>query len=332
MLLESERTAFLIDEKWEVKGYNTGNSRNGYYSRELKTDFGTLHLKSPRDRLGALDIKTIQCLQEAPSHLEQMIILMYQKGVTTRDISELIEKMYGHHYSPTTISNLSKTFEEELSAYRQRPIQSDDVCLYCDATFVPVRRRNVSKEAVHLIIGIDAQGHKEILDFQVYPTEAALHYREMLQDLKQRGLENVLLFVSDELNGLADALTREFPMALHQSCWTHLLRHVSMKVRVKDRSAVLESLRKVPQAKNIAAATKLLTDFITTGENSYPKLVQQLKQKRNLFSFMHFPTDIWPSLYTNNLSEEVNKQLKRITKVKEQFPNEAALEKRYFVT
>lgn len=244
LLLESERTVFLNYEKWEIKGYNTGNSRNGYYSRSLNTDYGTLHLRIPRDRLGELDVKTLQCLQKAPSHLEEMIILMYQKGVSTRDISDLIEKMYGHHYSPTTISNLSRTFEEELKAYRQRPIKKDYVCLYCDATFVPVRRGNVSKEAVHTIIGIDVQGYKEILDFQVYPTESALHYREMLQDLKQRGLENVLLFVSDELIGLAEALTSEFPLAIHQTCWTHLLRSLSMKVRVKDRPAVLESLKK----------------------------------------------------------------------------------------
>ena len=229
LLLESERTVFLNYEKWEIKGYNTGNSRNGYYSRSLNTDYGTLHLRIPRDRLGELDVKTLQCLQKAPSHLEEMIILMYQKGVSTRDISDLIEKMYGHHYSPTTISNLSRTFEEELKAYRQRPIKKDYVCLYCDATFVPVRRGNVSKEAVHTIIGIDAQGYKEILDFQVYPTESALHYREMLQDLKQRGLENVLLFVSDELIGLAEALTSEFPLAIHKTCWTHLLRSLSMK-------------------------------------------------------------------------------------------------------
>lgn len=244
LLLESERTVFLNYEKWEVKGYNTGNSRNGYYSRTLTTEYGTLQLKIPRDRLGVFDIKTLECIQHAPARLEEVIILMYQKGVTTREISDLIEKMYGHHYSPTTLSNLSKTFEEELAAYRQRPIKQDYVCLYCDATFIPVRRGSVSKEAVHTIIGIDDQGHKEVLDFQVYPTESALHYREMLQDLKQRGLENVLLFVSDELTGLAEALTNEFPMALHQSCWTHLLRHFSMKVRVKDRQEVLASLKK----------------------------------------------------------------------------------------
>lgn len=330
LLLETERTVFLDYEKWEVKGYNTGNSRNGYYARTLKTDYGTLQLKIPRDRLGELDIKALQCIQEAPSHLEDLIILMYQKGVSTRDISDLIEKMYGHHYSPTTISNLSKTFEDELKTYRQRPINRDYVCLFCDATFIPVRRGNVSKEAVHTIIGIDANGHKEILDFQVYPTESAVHYREMLQDLKQRGLENVLLFVSDELTGLAEALTNEFPMALHQTCWIHLLRNVAMKVRVKDRQAVMESLKKVPKAKNFVEATKRLNDFICEWEENYPKLMQQLKQKKNLFSFMHFPEDIWSTIYTNNVSENFNKQLKRMTKAKEQFPNEVALEKTVF--
>ena len=119
-------------------------------------------------------------------------------------------------------------------------------------------------------------------------------------------------------------------MALHQTCWTHLLRNFAMKVRVKDRPAVLEALKAVPKAASIAEATKLLNDFFAEWGKTYPKLVEQLRQKKNLFSFMHFPKEIWPSLYTNNLSESVNKQIKRITKVKEQFPNEASLEKTVF--
>ena len=327
LLLETERTVFLDYEKWDVKGYNTGNSRNGYDSRTLKTEYGTLQLKMPRDRLGKLVLKTLQCLQTSSSHLEQMIILMYQKGVTTRDISELIEKMYGHHYSPTTVSNLSKTFEAELKAYRQRPIQKEYVCLFCDATFVSVKRNTVSKEAVHMIVGINPQGYKEILDFQVFPTESALHYREMLQDFKERGVEKVLLFVSDELTGLADALTEEFPQAMHQTCWTHLLRSFASKVRVKDRQHLLTELKEIPKASSIAEATERLNQFIHLWEKTYPKLIQQLKLKHNLFSFMHFPKAIWASLYTNNLSEAINKQIKRITKVKEQFPHDASLEK-----
>ena len=130
-----------------------------------------------------------------------MIILMDQKGITTREISDLIEKMYGHYYSAATISNLSDSFKDELDAYRQEVIQADYVCLYCDASFIPVRRGSVSKEAVHIIVGIDAKGYKKVLDSQVYYTESALHYREMLQDLKRCCLQQVLLFVSDELTG-----------------------------------------------------------------------------------------------------------------------------------
>ncbi|RLK63042.1 IS256 family transposase [Atopobacter sp. AH10] len=328
LLLETERTVFLDYEKWEIKGYNTGNSRNGYYTRSLKTQYGLLNLKIPRDRLGELDIQTVKALQSSQSHLEKMIMMMYQKGVTTSDISELIEKMYGHYYSPATISNLSKSFEEELINYRQREIQSNYVAIYCDATFIPVRRGGlVSKEAVHIILGIDAVGHKEVLDFQLYPNESSVNYREMLQDLKTRGLKKVLLFVSDELNGLAEALTDEFPQALHQTCWTHLLRSVSGKVRSKDRQAIMEALKEVPKSKNIAEASHRLKDFYESWQGIYPKLVEQFKQKRNLFSFMHFPKPIWISLYTNNISENINKQIKRVTKVKEQFPNEKSLEK-----
>ncbi|GAB7231611.1 hypothetical protein TOTSKI_05730 [Facklamia hominis] len=211
LLLESERTVFLDYEKWDIKGYNSGNSRTGYYSWRLKTEYGTLELKIPQNHLGELEIQTVKALKESHSHLEQMIILMYQKGITTREISDLIEKLYGHYYSAATISNLSENFKDELDAYHQEVFQADYVCLYCDATFIPVRRGTVSKEAVHTIVGIDSKGYKKILDFQVYPTELAIHYREMLQGLKSRGLQQVLLFVSDELTNLAEAVTHEFP-------------------------------------------------------------------------------------------------------------------------
>ena len=234
----------------------------------------------------------MKAVQSSQSNLEDMIILMYQKGVTTRDISELIEKMYGQYYAPATISNLSSSFEKELQAYRQRKIQAEYIALYCDATFIPVRRDTVSKEALHMVVGIDAQGHKEILDFQLFPNESSENYKEILKDLKQRGLQNVLLFVSDELTGLTDAVTDEFPKALHQTCWTHLLRSVSCKVRAEDRQAVLSALKKVPKANTFKEAGERLSQFNDDWGGLYPKIVHSLKQKKNLFSFMHFPHEV----------------------------------------
>lgn len=128
--------------------------------------------------------------------------------------------MYDHHYSRQTVYNISDSIFEELETFKNRPVRDRYAVLYCDATFLPVRRDTVSKEVLHIIIGVTEEGYKEVLSFAVYPTESANNYREMLQDLKSRGLKNILLFVSDELMELSYALRDEFTLSKHQSCWT----------------------------------------------------------------------------------------------------------------
>lgn len=327
MVMNTERTAFLGYEPWDPAGHHKGNSRNGFYERTLKTEIGELKVQIPRDRLGLFEQKTTSTYLESQDNLEQSIILLYRKGISTREISDLIEKMYGHHYSAQTISNMSQIVEEEIFSYKQRPVKRRYTALFCDATFINVRRDSVAKEALHVIIGIDEWGYKEVLSFEVYPTESAANYREMLENLKQRGLEEVLLFVSDELTGLSSALTDSFPKARHQSCWTHLLRNTSNKVRPRDKDEVLSHLKLVYKAKDRLEAERKLTDFVERWEGQYPKVTAGYQMKDNIFTFLDFPETIRSSLYTNNISENFNKQLKRKTKGKEQFPSEDALEK-----
>lgn len=288
---------------------------------------GELILQIPRDRLGLFEQRTTSAYLESQNSLEQSIILLYRKGICTREISDLIEKMYGHHYSAQTISNMSQIVEEEVALYKQRPVIRRYLVLFCDATFIHIRRDTVAKEALHVIIGIDELGYKEVLAFEVYPTEAASNYREMLEGLKQRGLEEVLLFVSDELTGLNSAVTDSFPKARHQSCWAHLLRNTSKKVRQKDKAEVLSDLKLVYRAKDRSEAEAKLTDFVKKWESKYPKVTAGYQAKDNLFTFLDFPERIRPSIYTNNISENFNKQLKRKVKAKEQFPSEVSLEK-----
>ena len=244
-LLKSELTVFLDYEKWEYKGYGSGNSRNGYYHRNLKTRFGELELQIPRDRAGEFKQETVKAYARNTDNLENMVITLYKKGITTREIADLLEKMYGNNYSPTTISNISKVMKNEIEAYHNRKIKKDFVVLYCDATYLPVRRDSVAKEALHVIIGIDPNGNKEVLDYSLFPEESANNYKEMLINLKSRGLENVLLFVSDGLVGLKEAVTDIFPKSKHQTCWTHLMRNIENKVRAKDKLEVARVFMKL---------------------------------------------------------------------------------------
>ena len=326
-ILEHELTSFLDYEKWDPIGYNSGNSRNGFYGRSLKTKYGMLNLRIPRDRSGEFTQQTVTPYRQTSESLEQTIIQLYRKGITTREISDLVEKMYGHHYSAMTISNMAKLIDKDVQAFHSRMVKPNYAAIYCDATYLNVRRDTVTKEALHLLIGIDAEGYKEVLDYGLYPTESCENYKEMLQSLKKRGLGKVLLFVSDGLIGLPDAVTDVFPMAKHQSCWTHLQRNVIHKVRPADTKDIVSKLRNVYTADSRKEAEKKLEEFRTAWSSRYPKVTDAFAGKTNLFSFMDFPEEIRGSLYTNNLAESLNKRLKRVTKSKEEFPNEDALER-----
>ena len=169
--------------------------------------------------------------------------------------------MYGHYYTPQTISNITKAVENQVKEYHSRPISSRYVVVYCDATFLNVRRDSVAKEALHIIIGITPEGNKEVLDFALYPTETASNYKDMLLNLRERGMEHVLLFVTDGLSGLCEACLEVFPDAKHQSCWSHIIRNVMKYVRSRDKKTVLNDLKRVYNAETLEAAKNELYDF-----------------------------------------------------------------------
>ena len=326
-LLQYELTSFLDYEKWDPIGYNSGNSRNGSYQRNFKTKYGTLNIHIPRDRMGEFKQQTLPSHRQSDENLEQTIIHLYRKGITTREITDLIEKMYGHHYSAGHVSNIGKLVDKDVKAFHNRRVKANYVVIYCDATWLPVRRDGVAKEALHVLVGIDAQGYKEVLDYALYPTESSANYKEMLRSLHARGLEQVALFVSDGVIGLPDAVTEIYPQARHQACWTHLQRNAMHKVRTNDRGRVADELKRVYGAESKVQAEERMASFCQNWQKKYPKLASQFKDQTNLFSFFDFPSEIRKSLYTNNLVESLNKRLKRVVKVKEQFPNEDALER-----
>ena len=326
-ILEAEITAFLNYEKYDVSGYNSGDSRNGGYERIIHSRFGDLHIRIPRDRNGDFSQQTVPPYKRSSDLLEQMVIKLYEKGITTSEISDLIEKMYGHHYSKTTVSNITVAVQAQVEAFHARKLDKRYVVIYADATYLNVRRDCVDKEALHVLLGITPDGKKEILSYALYPTEAAENYCEMLQDIQSRGAEQVILFVSDGLTGFRDACKRVFPKAEHQSCWVHICRNVMKIVRTKDRKTVLADLKAVYTADSKKDAITDLLHFCEKYKVLYPKLVEKFSDTTSLFSFYDMPKEIRQSIYTTNMIENMNKQLKRNTKRKEQFPNEDSLDR-----
>ena len=327
-LLKIELTEFLGYEKSSTLGYNTGNSRNGFYERDLDTSYGKLHIKVPRDRNGQFDQKLIPSYTRRTDELETTIITLYKKGITTREISDLIEKLYGHHYSPATMSNISKAVASQVEAFHKRQLSERYVAIFMDATYLNVRRDSVAKEPLHVLLGITPDGTREVLDYALYPTESAANYEEMMESLKSRGVKQVLLFASDGLAGMRDAVKRQFPEAEHQQCWVHLSRTVTRYIRNKDRKDVLNDLKSVYRSNSEDEARKALSEFLTKYGKCYPKLAGIFERaEESLYQFYKFPDVIRKSIYTTNIIERSNKGLKHKSKVKEQFPNEESLER-----
>jgi len=329
-LLQAELTTFLDYEKYDRNGFNSGNSRNGNYSRTFKTEYGELNLTIPRDRNGEFSQQTLPAYKRTNDSLETTIIQLFQKGITMAEISKLIEKMYGHHYTPQTISNMSKLVAEDVLAFKERTLEANYSVIFMDATHIPVKRQTVSKEAVYITIGIRLDGTKEVLGFTIAPTESAYIWKEVLQDLRKRGLEEVLLVVTDGLSGIEESIHSVYPNAQFQQCCVHVSRNIAHKVRVRDRKEICEDFKLVYQANSKEEALDHIDFMIRKWKKQYPRVVNLLLNPA-LLTFYNFPHAIRRTIYSTNLIEGFNKQLKRYTRRKEQFPNEESLE-RFFIS
>ncbi len=329
-LLQAELTAFLDYEKYDRAGFNSGNSRNGNYSRSFRTEYGELNLVIPRDRNGKFSQQTLPAYKRTNDSLETTIIQLFQKGITMSEISELIEKMYGHHYTPQTISNMTKIVSEDIIAFKERSLESRYSVIFMDATHIPLKRQTVSKEAVYIVIGIRLDGTKEVLGFSLAPTESAYVWKEILQDIKDRGLKEVLLVVTDGLSGINDSIHSVYPNAQFQQCCVHISRNIAHKVRVSDRQEICSDFKLVYQASSKEEANNQIRFMIDKWKKQYPRVVKLLMNPA-ILTFYNFPPSIRRTIYSTNLIEGFNKQLKKYTKRKEQFPNEESLE-RFLVT
>ena len=325
-LLQAELTAFLDYEKHDRAGFNSVNSRNGNYLRSFRTEYGELNLVIPRDRNGKFSQQTLPAYKRTNDSLETTIIQLFQKGITMSEISELIEKMYGHHYTPQTISNMTKIVSEDIIAFKERSLESRYSVIFMDATHIPLKRQTVSKEAVYIVIGIRLDGTKEVLGFSLAPTESAYVWKEILQDLKDRGLKEVLLVVTDGLSGINDSIHSVYPNAQFQQCCVHISRNIAHKVRVSDRQEICSDFKLVYQASSKEEANNQIRFMIDKWKKQYPRVVKLLMNPA-ILTFYNFPPSIRRTIYSTNLIEGFNKQLKKYTKRKEQFPNEESLER-----
>ena len=327
LLLESELTAFLGYNPYDRNGWNSGNSRNGSYFRQIKTQFGPIKVQVPRDRNGEFHQQTLPAYGQHTDALESTVIQLYSHGVTTREISELIEKMYGSYYSAGTVSNISKQVASQVESYHQRRLSDKFFCVYLDATYIPLRRDTYQREAVYIAVGIKPNGNKEIIDYRIAPVENLEVWSEMIADFKERGLEQVELFLSDGFVGIKDMLKQYYPKSKFQRCLIHIMRNISQKVRVTDRAEILNAFNQVHKQTNQKEAETVLHAFYEAYGSKYSRMIKDLRKlEEDMLVFYQYPKQIRPSIYSTNMIESINRMIKRKTNPKSEFPSEESLD------
>lgn len=327
LLLESELTAFLGYNPYDRNGWNSGNSRNGSYFRQIKTQFGPIKVQVPRDRNGEFHQQTLPAYGQHTDALESTVIQLYSHGVTTREISELIEKMYGSYYSAGTVSNISKQVASQVESYHQRRLSDKFFCVYLDATYIPLRRDTYQREAVYIAVGIKPNGNKEIIDYRIAPVENLEVWSEMIADFKERGLEQVELFLSDGFVGIKDMLKQYYPRSKFQRCLIHIMRNISQKVRVTDHAEILNAFKQVHKQTNQKEAETVLHAFYEAYGSKYSRMIKDLRKlEEDMLVFYQYPKQIRPSIYSTNMIESINRMIKRKTNPKSEFPSEESLD------
>ena len=324
LIMREEIHNYLATEHPEVK-----NSRNGYYTRTLDTRFGRIEdLHVPRDREGQFQTHIFEPYSRRDAWLEETIIAMYKGGMSTREIGQFVERILGVQYSPTTISNITNVVLQDVDAWRKRPLKHRYSIVYMDGMYVSLKRDTVEHESIYVVMGIDEDGHREVLGYYVGGNESAASCQEIFMDLRARGLEEILVGVADGLTGLKDAFLAVYPKADFQRCVVHKLRNIIVKVRAKDKMGVLADLKGVYSNATHEQALASFKLFESKWNAKYPREVQSWRDDlEDLLVFYKYPESIRYAIYTTNAIERTIKEIRKRVKPMNSIANLEAAEK-----
>jgi len=332
-LLEGELTDHLGYEKHDQKAKETENARNGFTPKSVKSKYGEIELDVPRDRKSEFEPQVIKKRQKDISGLEEKIISLYAKGMTTRDIQSHIKDLYNYDISAETVSAITDKVLDRAREWQSRPLDSVYVLLYLDAVFLKMRMEgHVRKAAVYTIIGINLEGHKDCLGLWISETESAKYWLSVLNELKNRGVEDVLIFTVDNLRGISEAIEAIYPRAEVQKCVVHQIRNSLRFVSWKERAAMAKDLRRIYEAATEEEGAAALDDFSEKWDKRYPHISASWRRNWNeIVTFFKFPPEIRTLVYTTNPIESLNRMIKKVSKNKAIFPNDQALIKQVFL-
>lgn len=332
--LETELDDELGYSRYDYCNKNTENSRNGHSSKTLRTSFGDVEVAVPRDRKGEFEPQLLKKNQTSISQdIEEKILSMYAKGMTTGDIEAHIQDIYGVNVSDTTVSRITDKILPVAKEWQQRPLEAVYAVVFLDAIHYHVRSEgHIVKKAVYIAIGIDLDGHKDVLGMWVGENESAKYWATVLNSLRNRGIEDIFIACTDNLCGFSTAIEAVFPKTEIQNCIIHQIRNSSKYVSYKDLKALMADLKAVYAAVDEDAALMALDTFSEHWDKKYPTISQSWRANwANLSTYFKFPQELRRLIYTTNAIEGFNRQLRKVTKAKSVFPTDESLFKMLYL-
>ena len=332
--LDAELDEELGYSRYDYKNKDTDNSRNGHSSKTLKTSFGEVDIDIPRDRKGEFAPVILKKNQTSISQdIEEKILSMYAKGMTTSDIETHIRDIYGLQISDTTISRITDKILPIAKEWQQRPLEPIYAVVFLDAIHYHVRSEGqIVKKAVYIAIGVNLDGKKDVLGMWGGENESAKYWASVLNGLRNRGVEDIFIACTDNLTGFDAAIEAVFPQTEIQNCIIHQLRNSSKYVSYKDIKALMADLKAVYAAVDEGSALDALDIFAETWDKKYPKISKSWRENwANLSTYFKYPVEVRRLIYTTNTIEGFNRQLRKVTKSKAVFPTDDSLLKMLYL-
>ncbi len=325
--MTAEMTEHLGYEKNAPAGRKTSNSRNGSYPKRIKGDFGNLDISVPRDRDSSFEPVIIPKGQSRFTGFDDKIIALYARGMTTRDIQAHLEEIYGVEISPTLVSQVTKAVTEDIEQWQNRPLDEIYPIIYLDAIRIKARQDGrVINKAVYLALGVNLEGLKEVLGLWTAETEGAKFWLQVITELKNRGIKDIFIACVDGLKGFPEAIETIFPETQVQLCIVHMVRHSLNYVSWKQRKEVAADLKIIYAASTIEEAEFHLEQFEDKWNASHPAIGKSWRRNwERITPLFSYPPDIRKVIYTTNAIESVNMSLRKVTKNRGSFPNDASM-------
>ncbi|MCM3561563.1 IS256 family transposase [Brevibacillus borstelensis] len=334
-MLEAEIESSLEYAKHDMKNKRTTNSRNGYSKKTVRSEYGDVDIQVPRDREGDFEPNIVKKHQSNVTGIEDQILALYAKGVSTRDIQDHLQQLYGIEVSPTLISNVTNKIVPMIKEWQNRPLQAVYAVVFLDAIHFKVKQDGaIVNKAAYMVIGIDLDGHKDVLGIWIGENESAKFWLHVLNELKNRGVQDILITSVDNLRGFTEAISACYPKTEIQKCVIHQIRNSIKYVSYKDLKKITSELKPIYKAPTEQAALEELDQFEQTWGSRYPLMVRSWRNNWDeIATFFKYPPEIRKLIYTTNVIESYHRQLRKVTKGKAMFPTDDALLKMlYLVT